>query len=83
MGFVYGIGLPDSRCLVSLKVSTIRISLRDCLPRIPFGTLKLKISTYIALNLHCSGNSAKSLELSLTLQDRLFVSDHFKNNIAF
>ena len=45
MRFVYGIGLPDSRCLVSLKVNTIRISLRDCLPGIPFGTLKLKIST--------------------------------------
>ena len=38
---------------------------------------------YIVLNLHCSGNSAKSLELSLTPQDRLFVSGHFKSNLAF
>ena len=38
---------------------------------------------YIVLNLHCSGNSAKSLELSLTPQDRLFVSGHFKSPFAF
>ena len=37
---------------------------------------------YRALNLHCSPNSFKCLELSLTLQDRQFVSGHFKGNLV-
>ena len=37
---------------------------------------------YRTLNLHCSPNSFKCLELSLTLQDRQFVSGHFKGNLV-